>query len=105
MNARVAVVLLVLLAVLGGGALLYNYQERTQRADNAAALGRPLVKDLRAADIASIRIVEPNATLTLQRKEDGWVIAERRRFPADVSRVHAFLLKVLGLKARHSDPI
>jgi hypothetical protein len=105
MNARVAVVLLVLLAVLGGGALVYNYQERTQRADNAATLGRPLVKDLRAADIASIRIVEPKATLTLQRKEDGWVIAERRGFPADVSRVREFVLKVLGLKVGQSEPI
>ncbi len=105
MNARVAVVLLVLLAVLGGGALVYNYQERTQRADNAATLGRPLVKDLKAADIASIRIVEPKATLTLQRKEDGWVIAERRGFPADVSRVREFVLKVLGLKVGQSEPI
>ncbi len=105
MNARVAVVLLVLLAVLGGGALVYNYQERTQRADNAATLGRPLVKDLKAADIASIKIVEPKATLTLQRKEDGWVIAERRGFPADVSRVREFVLKVLGLKVGQSEPI
>ena len=31
MNARVAIVLVVLLAVLGGGALLYSYQERTRR--------------------------------------------------------------------------
>ena len=105
MNARVAVVLLVLLAVLGGGALVYNYQERTQRADNASTLGRPLVKDLKAADIASIRIVEPKATLTLQRKEDGWVVAERRGFPADVSRVREFVLKVLGLKVGQSEPI
>ena len=105
MNARIAVVLLVLLAVLGGGALLYNYQERTQRADNAATLGRPLVKDLKAADIASIKIVEPKATLTLQRKEDGWVIAERRGFPADVGRVREFVFKILGLKVGQSEPI
>jgi hypothetical protein len=105
MNARIAVVLLVLLAVLGGGALVYNYQERTQRADNAATLGRPLVKDLKAADIASIKIVEPKATLTLQRKEDGWVIAERRGFPADVGRVREFVLKILGLKVGQSEPI
>jgi len=40
MNARVALVLVVLLAVVGGGALIYNRQERTETADNTAALGK-----------------------------------------------------------------
>src|SRR5204862_7477509 len=61
--------------------------------------------DLKAADIAAIKIVEPKATLTLQRKEDGWVIAERRGFPADVSKVRDFVLKVLQLKVGQSEPI
>ena len=105
MNARVAVTLVVLLAVLGGGALLFHYQDRARRPDNVATLGKPLVKDLQAADIASIRIVEPKATLTLQRKDDGWVIAERRGFPADVSKVRDFVLKTLSLKVGQSEPI
>ena len=105
MNARVAVVLVVLLAALGGGALVYNYQERSQRADNVGTLGRVLLKDLKAADIATIRIVEPKSTLTLQRKEDGWTIAERRGFPADVGRVRDFVLKTLQLKVGQSEPI
>jgi hypothetical protein len=59
MNARIALALLVLLAVIGGAALVYNYKERSERAENVATLGRPLLKDLKAADIAAIRIVEP----------------------------------------------
>ena len=86
MNARVVVILVVLLAVLGGGALLYQHQERARRPENVGTLGRTLFKDLKAADIAAIRITEPNATLTLQRKDDRWVIAERADFPADVAR-------------------
>jgi hypothetical protein len=105
MNARVAVVLVVLLAVLGGGALLYSYQERTRRPENVGTLGRPLLKDLKVADIAAIKIVEPKATLTIQRKEDGWVIAERRGFPADVAKVREFALKLIGLKVGQSEPI
>jgi hypothetical protein len=105
MNARIAVTLVVLLAVLGGGALLFHYQDRARRPDNVSTLGKPLVKDLQAADIASIRIVEPKATLTLQRKDDGWVIAERRGFPADVSKVRDFVLKTLSLKVGQSEPI
>jgi len=105
MNARIALALLVLLAVIGGTALVYNYKERSERADNVATLGRPLLKDLKAADIASIRIVEPKATLTLKREQESWVIAERRNFPADIGKVREFVVKLLGLKVGQSEPI
>ena len=105
MSARFVAVLVVLLVVLGGGALLYHYQEGSRRPENVATLGQPLFKDLRAADIAAIRIVEPKSTLTVQRKEDGWVIAERDGFPADVGKVREFVVKILGLKVGQSEPI
>jgi hypothetical protein len=104
-NARFAAILVVLLAVLGGGALLYQQQERARRPDNVATLGRALFKELQAADIAAIRIVEPKATLTLQRKEDRWTIAERADFPADLAKVREFVLKAIGLKIGQSEPL
>jgi hypothetical protein len=105
MNARIAAILLVLLAVLGGGALLYQQQERARRPDNVGTLGRTLFKDLKAADIASIRIIEPKATLTVRRQDERWVIAERADFPADVARVREFVLKTIGLKVGQSEPL
>ena len=105
MNARVVAILVVLLAILGGAALLYRHDEGARRPENVGALGRTLFKDLKAADIATIRIVEPKATLTLQRKEDRWVIAERGDFPADLSKVREFVLKVIGLKVGQSEPL
>ena len=105
MSARALVVLLVLLLILGGGALLYQRQQAAERPQNAALLGRPIFKDLRAADVATIRIVEPKATLTVQRKDDGWVIAERANFPADVAKVRDFVLKMIELKVGQSTPV
>lgn len=105
MNARVVAVLVLLLAVLGGGALYYQYQERTRRPDNVATLGRTLFKDLKAADIAAIRIVEPKETLTVRRKDERWVIAERADFPADLAKVREFVLKVIGLKVGQSEAL
>ena len=105
MNARLALVFVVLLVVLGGGALVYRYQENARRPQNVASLGRPLLKDLKAADVAAIKLVEPKATLTLQRKDDGWVIAERRAFPADLARVREFVVKLIELKVGQSEPI
>jgi hypothetical protein len=104
-NARVAVILVVLLVVLGGGALVYQHQERAQRPDNVGTLGRTLFKDLQVADIAAIKIQEPKATLTLQRKDERWVLAERADFPAELARVREFVLKVIGLKVGQSEPL
>src|ERR1700740_2472349 len=104
MNARVVLVLVVLLAALGGGALLYSHQERTQKADNVLALGRPLVS-VKVADVAAIKITEPKATLTLKRQGEGGVIAERRNCPADIVSVREFGLKLIDLKVGQSEPI
>ena len=105
MNARIAAILVVLLVVLGGAALIYQREEAARRPENVGALGQLLIKDLKAADIAAIRIVEPKATLTLQRKETGWVIAEREGFPADLAKVREFVLKAIALKIGQSEPI
>jgi hypothetical protein len=105
MNLRVAAALLVLLAVLGGGALMYHQQERSRQASNVATLGQPLLKGLTVADVASVRIAAPKATLTLQRGKPGWSIAERAGFPADFGKVRAFLLKAIELKIGQSEQI
>lgn len=105
MNARVAGVLVLLLAVLGGAAYLYQQQESARRPESAAALGQPVFKDLKAADVAAIRIAEPKAALTLQRRAEGWVIAERDGFPADLAKVRDFVIRVLELKVGQSEPI
>lgn len=105
MNARVAAILVVLLVVLGGGALLYQQEEAARRPANVGTLGQPLVKELKAAGIAAIRIVEPDAALTLKRRETGWVVAEREDFPADLAKVREFVLKAIGLKIGQSEPI
>ncbi len=105
MNARIAAILVVLLAVLGGAAIVYQQQERARRPANAAALGQVLLKDLKAADIASIRIAEAKNVLTLERKDERWTLAERAGFPADFSKVREFVLKAIELKAGQSEPL
>jgi hypothetical protein len=105
MNARIALILVVALAVLGGAAIVFYQQERGQQAGNVATLGRPVLKDLQAAQVAAIRIVEPKATLTVQRQGEQWVIPERGDFPADVVKVREFVLQALALKVGQSEPI
>ena len=106
MNARLAAILLVLLAALGGGALLVRQQAGSQKPAEAASLGQPLLKDLQAADVAAIAIRQPKgAVITLQRKDDRWTIAERGGFPADFDKVRGFVLLALSLKIGQLEPI
>ncbi|HTL25660.1 MAG TPA: DUF4340 domain-containing protein [Burkholderiales bacterium] len=105
MNARVAALLVVLLALFGGGALYYYHQARTQKPAGIAALGKPLLKDLKVASVASIQIREPQDALTLERKDSGWTLAERAGFPADFERVREFLVKAIELKVGQAEPL
>jgi hypothetical protein len=105
MNARAAAILLVLLAVLGGSAIVLYQQDRERRPEGAAALGQPLFPGLKAADVRAIRIAEPEAVLTLESREEGWVIAERDGFPADLAKVRDFVIKAIGLKVGRSEPL
>ena len=105
MSGRVVAVLIVLLLALGGGALLVRQQSGSRQPAEAASLGQPLLKGLRAADVAAIVIRQPKAALTLARKDAGWTIAERGDFPADFGKVHDFVLKAIELKISQAEPI
>ena len=105
MSARALAVLVALLLILGGGALLYQHREENEQPQNAAELGRPVLKNLRAADIAAIRIVEPKSTLTVEQKGNDWAIRERNGFPANVGKVREFVVKMLELKVGQSMPL
>jgi hypothetical protein len=105
MSARALAVLVVLLAALGGGALLVYQQGRAPQSPAAGALGEPVLPGLQAAGIASIVIREPGATLTLQRRDERWTIVERAHYPADTARVRELVLGALALKVGQSEPL
>ncbi len=105
MNARIAAVLVLLLVVLGGGALLVRQQGAAQKPAASGTLGQPLLKGLKAADVASIVIREPKATLTIARKGEQWSIVERGGYPADFDKVREFVLKALELKIGQTEPL
>jgi len=105
MNARWVLVLVVLLAVLGGGALMIRGQQGGQKPAATGTLGQPLLKGLQAADVAGVVIKDPKGAITLQRKDDRWVITERGDFTADLEKVKEFVVKAIELKIGQAEPI
>jgi hypothetical protein len=105
MSARLAAALVVLLLALGGAALLLKQRGESQRPADAAALGQPVLKNLKAADVAAIVIRDGGAALTLERKDGEWGIAERTSFPADADKVRDLVLKAIELKVGQRESI
>lgn len=105
MNARLALVLVVLLVVLGGGALLVREQSGARQPADSGALGQPLLKGLQASDVAAIAIRAPKGALTIEKKGERWTIAERDGFPADFDRVREFVIKAIALKVGQREAI
>jgi hypothetical protein len=104
-NARVVAVLVVLLAALGGGALLIREQAGSQKPADAASLGQPVFKGLQAASVAAIAIRQPKGAITIEKKGERWGIAELDGFPADYDKLRDFVLKIIALKVGQAEPI
>nr|MDA8109733.1 hypothetical protein [Betaproteobacteria bacterium] len=68
MSRGIALALLVLLVVLGGGALLVYEHGASQRPSELATLGQPLLKHLEAANVAAIAIRDSKGALTIELK-------------------------------------
>ena len=111
---RNALVMLVLLALALGGGALYVLRDSGSAAGGSAvsssgkasaALGAPLLPQLKAAEVARITIREPKASLTLEKKNERWVIAERGGYPADLDKVTELVVKAIELKVGQSEAI
>ncbi len=105
MNKQFLVILGVLVVMLGGGALVVFKQGESAKPAVVAQLGQPLLKGLKASDIASISIREPKQSLTLAKKDNRWTIAEKSGYAADLDRVTDLVVKAIELKAGQVEPI
>lgn len=98
MNTRRIITLAIATAVLVAATILaLNYRERGV-AD--AALGAPFFPGLatKANDIARVEIVKGRETVTLVRAGEGWTVAERNNYAADVAVLRPLVLELSQLK-------
>ena len=106
MNKGLAVILGLLALVMGVGAIVtLRDQGATTPAAGAAKLGQPVLPQLKAAEVARITIRAPQATLTLEKKNERWVINEIGGFPADLDKVTELVVKAIELKTGQVEAI
>ncbi len=105
MNKQFLAILGILLVVIGGAALMVFRQGETQKPAVTSQLGQPLLKGLKASEVASITIREPKQTLTVIKKDNRWTLAEKNSFPADLDKVTDIVVKGIELKAGQVEPV
>lgn len=105
MNRKQLIILLVLVAALGGaGIMLHNKQKSSWEGANPAA-GKKLLGDFPMNDVAHIEIKQGTDNLNLAKKDEIWCVRERNDYPANFSQIHDLLIKLGDLKIVQSEPV
>jgi hypothetical protein len=104
MNRKQLIIMLVLVALVGGaGVLLVNRQNESWKGNNAA-IGKKLLGELPVNDISHIVFKQGTNELNLAKK-DIWRVRERNNYPANYSEISDFLIKLRDLKAVQTEKV
>src|SRR5262249_43480755 len=97
MNRKQLVILLVLVALLGGAGLLMVKNQNASWKETNPAMGKKVLGDFPVNDVAHIVLKHGTNEVNLA-KTDVWRVRERNNYPANYSEISDFLLKIRELK-------
>jgi len=105
MNRRQFLILVaVLLALAAAGAAVMWWQRADWRS-SSATVGERLLPGLVVSEVERIRVIESGETVTLNRVDGKWQVAERNGYPAGLDRIADFLAKLAELKITQLEPL
>jgi hypothetical protein len=96
MKARQLVIVLVLLAIVGTGALLLNRRHAASWSQTASQDTKIL--NFQLNDVSHVEIKGPDAELNLIKKDDVWTVKERADYPADFDKVSTLIRKLWEMR-------
>lgn len=105
MNRKQFIILLVLVAVIGGAGLIIHQRNRQSWQSDDASIGQKLLPNLAINHVAQIRVQSGTNLLELAKHNDIWQVAQRDNYPADFSKISSLMLKLADLKIVQSEQI
>lgn len=105
MNRKQFLILVIVLAVLGGAGAALIWQDIAAYRASGARIGAKLLPDLKIADVAELRLQDAKQQVTLARQEKGWVVRERGGYPASFQELSDLLIKLVELKVTQSEQV
>lgn len=105
MNRKQFLILLVVVAVLGGAGLALVWSDIADYRASGAKIGAKLLPKLKIADVAEVRLQDAKNQSTLVRKEKNWVVQERGGYTASFQEISDLLIKLVELKVTQSEQV
>ena len=105
MNRKQFLILVIVLAVLGGAGLTLFWQDIAHYRESGARIGAKLLPDFKVADVAQLRLRDAHSEVTLVNKGDRWVVQERGDYPANVEDISSLVVKLLELKVTQAETV
>jgi hypothetical protein len=97
MNRKQIVILLVLVAIIGGIGFYFQKRSQSEWAESAAPAGAKVL-DFPINDVARIEIRSTSGALHLAKKNEIWVVEERSDYPAAFDRVSSLVRQLWELR-------
>jgi hypothetical protein len=105
MNRKQFVILLVLVAVIGGAGLMLYRKQASSWTGGDTSVGKKLLGEFPVNDVAQIVIKQGAGELTLAKQDDLWRVRERDNYAANFSEISGLLLKLKDLKVVQTEKV
>jgi hypothetical protein len=96
MNTRQLVIVLIVLAVLGGAALFLTKRDNAAWTSSASTSSGKVL-DFPINDVTQLTIKSAAGAVNLNKKNDVWTVGERADYPADFQKVSGLMTKLWEL--------
>ena len=84
MKAKTFVILSAFLIVISAVAFIVYQKERPTP---SSEMGTPMIAEIPAGEITTIRMKTPQESIVLEKRSKGWVVQTRFQYPADFPRI------------------
>ncbi len=105
MNRKQFLIMLALVAILGGAGLAMFWKDLAGYQESGAKIGAKVLPNLKAADATEIRLKDAKNEVTLVSKGGSWSVKERGGYPADVGEISELLAKLVEAKIVQSEAV
>ncbi len=105
MNRKQLLILVVLVAVIGGAGLLVNKQRQGDWQHSSSGGGQKLAAALDVNAVATVAIKSSGGDLTLTKQGEAWVVKERGDYAANFSTIADLIRKFADVKVVQTEQI
>jgi len=99
MNGKQLLIAVIALGVLGALALFTSGRNKGNQSSGQSGIGSDVVTKLDPSKVNSVVITDKEGFVTLEQKNENWIVAERDGFPAKFEDIKKLVTSSVTLKS------